>query len=101
MVNSLSHWPRKVEGEKKKKKLLLDTSHVDRVTGAQSTPSELAKPSPAKSSAKKARSNEEGVVTLTFSIDESVYFDPTFMWLAVESLLLPADHKRLIDIDPM
>ena len=46
---------RKVEGEKKRKKSLPDMPHVDRVTGAQSTPSESDETSLAKSSVKRAR----------------------------------------------
>ena len=58
---------RRNDSKNKRKKPLLDTSHVNKVTGMQSTPSGSTKPSPKNSSAKRARiSEDEDVVTLPF-----------------------------------
>ena len=76
-----------------------DTSHVDKVTGMQPTPTASAKPLPVKSSAKRAKTGEEkGVVTLNLPSDTSSYSDPSFLQLAVDSILLQANHKWLGEI---
>ena len=70
---------RKSEGERKLKRLLPDTSHIDKVTRVYSTPSVPFEPSPSKSSVKRARMNEkEGVVTLTIPSDALAYSNPSF-----------------------
>ena len=92
----------KSEGEKKWNKLLPDTFHVDRLTGVQLTPIASVKPSPKKSSAKRARmSKEEGFVNLALPSNASAYLDPSFLQTTTNSLLLLVDHKWLSDIGPM
>ena len=90
---------RKGDSEKKRKRHLLDTSHVDRVTTGQSTPSGLAEPSLRKASTKKSKVVEEDdVVTLTLPANASTYSNTSFSDTVVDSLLFPVDQKRLSDI---
>ena len=86
---------RKTKGEKKRNKPLPNMSHVDRLSGAQSTPSESAEPSPAKSSTKRVRLSEEGVMTLTLPSADSVYSEPAFMQLAVKSFTSPGRTQEI------
>ena len=89
------------DGENKMKRLP-NTSYVDIVIGVQSIPSASVEPSPAKSSAKKVKTSEEdGFVNLAFPFDESAYSDPCFIPTAADTLLLPANHRRLNDIGPI
>ena len=55
-------------------------------------------------STKRARSKSsksEGTLIVTLPVDGSAYSDPSFMKDVIESLLLPADRKRLNDFGPM
>ena len=51
--------PSRSDSEKKRKKPLLDTSHIDRVTEVQSAPSGSIEPSPVNPLTKKANVGEE------------------------------------------
>ena len=55
-------------------------------------------------SVKKARSKSsegEGTLTVSLPADSSAYSDPSFIKELSETLLLPADRKRLVDIGPV
>ena len=60
-------------------------------------------PSPAKSVKRvKSKSSEgEGTLTISLPADGSAYSDPSFVKELSETLLLPADRKRLVDIGPV
>ena len=60
-------------------------------------------PSPAKSAkrAKSKSSEGEGTLTVSLPADGSTYSDPSFVRELSETLLLPADRKRLVDIGPV
>ena len=52
-------------------------------------------------SAKKAKSKSsegEGTLIVSLPVDGSAYSDPSFVKELSETLLLPADRKRLVDI---
>ena len=59
--------------------------------------------SPARSAKKvKSKSAEgEGNLTISLPADGSAYSDPSFVKELSETLLLPADCKRLVDIRPV
>ena len=59
--------------------------------------------SPAKSAkrVKSKSSKGEGTLTISLPVDESAYSDPLFVKELSETLLLPADRKRLVDIGPV
>ncbi|KAL5565741.1 hypothetical protein UlMin_028905 [Ulmus minor] len=59
--------------------------------------------SPAKSAKRAKSKSSEGKGTLTVSLpaDGSAYSDPSFVRELSETLLLPADRKRLVDIGPV
>ena len=91
---------RKGDGDKKRKRLP-NTSHVDKVTGVQLTPSASAEPSLTKCSTKKIKASEdEGFINIALPFDASAYSDPSFVPTAAEPLLLLAYNKRLINIGP-
>ena len=78
---------------------MLDMSVVDdRPAVVSSEPGGTVKPSPAKSLRKTKSSEAEGLVTVNLQSDGSTYFDLSFVNGVAESLLLPADHKRLAEI---
>ena len=84
--------------EEKKKRQIPDMSHVDKVTGVESTPSASIEPSLAKSLAKRVNWSEEGgFVTLALLVDTSAYLNPSFLQSVAYAILLPADRKRLGD----
>ena len=60
-------------------------------------------PSPARSTKRVKSKSSEGEGTLTISLlsDGSAYSDPSFVKELSETLLLPADHKKLVDIGPV
>ena len=56
-------------------------------------------PSSAKTARKRSKSSESnGTVMVTLPADGFVYLDPSFFRVVADTLLLPADHKRLTDI---
>ena len=60
-------------------------------------------PSPAKS-AKMAKSKSfegEGTLTVSLLVAGSAYSDPSFVKELFETLIMPADRKRLADIGPI
>ena len=60
-------------------------------------------PSPSKPAKKaKSKSSEaEGKVLVGFPAEGSAYSDPSFVNEVTESMLLPADRKRLTEIGPV
>ena len=108
---SLSH-----KKGKRKRPALPDTRVMDDLEGykqskdkAASTPAAgvLAflspDPSPARSTERVKSKSSEGEGTLTISLPayRSAYSDPSFIKELSETLLLPADRKRLADIRPV
>ena len=100
----------------KRKRPLADTRVVDDPEGYRQSKIEAASvtavgahvtvspdPSSAKSAKRvKSKSSEgEGTLTISLLTDGSAYSDPSFVKELSETLLLPADHKRLIDIGPV
>ena len=93
---------RKADGEKKRKRQLLDKTHVDKMTGVQSNPNTYVEPLLAKSSAKRVKSSEEGgFVNLALLLDASADSDHSFLQFVADLILLPPDCKRLRDIGPI
>ena len=60
-------------------------------------------PSPARSAKKaKSKSSEgEGTLTISLPADGSAYSNPSFVTELSDTLLLPADRKRMVDIGPV
>ena len=96
----------------KRKRLPADTRVVDDPEGYRQSKIEAASvtagahttvspdPSPARSTKRVKSKSSEGKGTLTISLpaDGSAYSDPSFFKELSETLLLPADSKRLVDI---
>ncbi|KAL5574014.1 hypothetical protein UlMin_023611 [Ulmus minor] len=100
----------------KRKRPLADTRVVDDPEGYRQSKIEATSviaagayttlapdPSPAKSAKRVKKKSSEGDGTLTVSLpaDGSAYSDPSFVKELSETLLLPADRKRLADIRPV
>ena len=100
----------------KRKRPLPDTRVVDDPEGYKQSKVEAASvvatgthttlspdPSSARSVKKVKTKSSEGKGTLTISLpaDESAYLDASFVKELSETLLLPADRKRLVDIGPV
>jgi len=100
----------------KRERPLVDTRVVDDPKGYKQSKMEAASVaaagacvtvSPNSSLAKSAKrvksKSSEGERTLTVSLpaDGSAYFDPSFIKELSDSLLLPVDRKRLVDIGPV
>ena len=99
---------------KRKRGPQVDTRVVDDPEGYKQSKAEAASvaaagarvspdPSPAKSAkrAKSKSSEGEGTLTVSLPADGSAYSDPSFVRELSETLLLPADRKRLADIGPV
>ncbi|KAL5580801.1 hypothetical protein UlMin_013243 [Ulmus minor] len=101
---------------KRKRPALPDTRVVDDPEGYKQSKVEAASaiaagaqttlspdPSPARSAKKtKSKSSEgEGTLIVSLPTDGSAYSDPSFVKELSETFLLPADHKRLVDIGPV
>ena len=56
---------------------------------------------PTKSSKKMRSSKVEGIVTVSLPSEGSAYSNPSFVKGVADSLLLPANHKRLANISPV
>ncbi|KAL5580129.1 hypothetical protein UlMin_012571 [Ulmus minor] len=102
--------------EKKRKRVVLaDTRVVDdpeayKLSKAEAASAAIGKsqstgsgePSPGKAKKAKGKSTEGGdSVVVPMPSGGSVYSDPSFVKVATEALLLPADRKRLSDIRPV
>ena len=101
---------------KRKRPALPDTRVVDDPEGYKQSKAEVASAPaagvhvslsinlfPARSAKKaKSKSSEgEGTLTISLPADGSAYSDPSFVKELSETLLLPADRKRLVDIGPV
>ncbi|KAL5583527.1 hypothetical protein UlMin_015969 [Ulmus minor] len=99
---------------KRKRGPQVDTRVVDDPEGYKQSKAEAAsvaaagaRVSPDPSSAKSAKraksksSEGEGTLTVSLPADGSAYSDPSFVRELSETLLLPTDRKRLVDIGPV